>query len=384
MMRISKFFFHFASLLGVILFFFLAVASQAATPEFQIHSRAGPNALEWGLGFFKYFMQVDAEERNPFLEERLKYETHKLIKKPIPTKIHWRFDAQLMALTSDYTADGGVPVTDWVNGFRIGLGYRPSRIVDTEFRLLAEAAPRVNAGTGGLEIEVTWFLKLPKNESKDEQVRYINPMDLKKIKLERVQLQAEEEEDPDAPKLARYRPPRVDLHFGVGTYRHQKTRGDFSKVPALENLMLVESRVIQTRLSLDADFKWNKRWLNYFGFGYYIYQEHTPAALATVFSQYALRGPLLPGRFSKSAVIQSFPSMEFGLGGTYLHSSKVRYGIEGWMTMFSFTDIASVIWFRPWYSHEFLEDWYMKYSVDAGATRNAFLIMAGLQVGHEF
>jgi len=348
-------------------FFFALIAlggTSYADDEIKLKTNVGYNAFEWGLSLNRYFMKEDPEERNPYLKERYEQEKdEKKVKKPSPTRTHWSFNAQTVSLTSPAT-------TDWVTSLRVGLGVRASRAVDTEIRVMGESAPSVSLSSGALEFKVSWFLKLPRSEEDIKEAQLKAQERKEKMKYERVQSVQEEEIDPEATYIGRYRPPRLDLHFTVGVNRHVKD-------PA--GALRPASRTVnQTRLTWDADFKWSKRWLTDFSVTHYLYPDPLGnSILNQAFNEYALGGPLLPGRFAKSAVLQGFPDWEFGVATSYLKTSKMSYGLDLWLAMYQ-TSVGQVMWGRPWLKQDLGGDWDLMYSLDLGVSGAVPIILGGV------
>lgn len=362
----------------------LSTQAFAYDPELGLYSRVGLGALEWGFKFYDYFNLPSPEERNPFLMIRLKQEEHKIKRKPVRSRLHWRLEGQLVSLTSDYTADAGVKTQDWINSFRLGLGYRATRDWDVDFHWSAEAAPGIRLATGGLEMDITWFLKLPKTNDPTEKTQLVNPMDLKKIKFEKIQAQDYEDEDPEAPKLARYRAPRMDLKFSAGTFFHLKEKGDPLRLIGYESQTSATNTVTQIRLGLQSKVKWDKRWYSTLDLAYYNYPKDTTDTLALTLASYTMKGALLTGRFSRHSAVQAFPTFEVGASGLYAISSKKQAMLESWLSFYPFTDLSMVFWLRPSMKFEVTEDWYAGLSLDGGISRGGLILLGGANVSRMF
>ncbi|MCM0605847.1 MAG: hypothetical protein KA715_07120 [Xanthomonadaceae bacterium] len=382
MTKILRFFSHLCSLI-VLLY---ASTAHAYEPELEAYSRLGIGAIEWGFHFFDYFTVPSPEERNPFLYIRLQQEQNKIKRKPVRSKLHWRLDAQMVSLTSSITNNINevTVISDWVHSFRLGLGYRSTRDLDFDIHLSAEAAPGARLSTGGLEFDLTWFIKLPKAVDPSEKTRLINPLDLKKIKFERIQAQDYEDEDPEAPKIARYRPPRLDIKFSAGTYLHQKERGDMRRLTSYENYLAATSLVTQNRLGIETTLKWDKHWYSALNLAYYNYPKQSTDALAQILPTYTMTGAYLTGRFSRHSGVQGFPTFEIGASTTHVINSKKQVSLETWLSFYPFLDLSSVVWVRPSMKFEITEDWFAALSVDAGATRGGMLLLGGANVSRLF
>ena len=349
-----------------------------------MYSRAGIGGLEWGFKVFDYLTDLSPEEKNPFLLVRLQQEENKIRRKPVRNRFHWSLAGQLLNVSSSFSGSS-VVLNDWVNSFKLGLGYRDTRELDFSMNISAESAPGVRLATGGLEFELIWFIKLPKKNDPNEKVKLVNPMEMKKMKFERILTQDYEDDDPEAPKIAKFRAPRMDLKFSAGTYLHIKEKGDPLRLPGYEVYTSgTKNSATQIRLGLQSKVKWDKRWYSELDFAFYNYPVDSIDSLGTYLTSYTMTGALFTGRFSRSAAVQAFPKVEVGASQTYVFNSRKKASLESWVSFYQFPDLSMVVWGRPSMQFEVVEDWSATLSLDVGATRGGMLLLGGAQVAHRF